>query len=115
MLITNLVAAGDPLVEVQREAQHGLAFAQKARFGYIIDIIATQLEFARTLRGLTPTFGSFDDEGFDELGMEGHFSSNSHLVFAECWLRNPLNGTQFRRIFYKFHEDAESDAHERLE
>ena len=29
-LITNLLAAGDPLVEVQREAENGLAFAQKA-------------------------------------------------------------------------------------
>ena len=28
-LITNLLAAGDPLVEVQREAEEGLAFAQK--------------------------------------------------------------------------------------
>ena len=34
-LITNLLAAGDPLREVQREAEHGLAFAQKARFGLV--------------------------------------------------------------------------------
>ena len=32
-LNTNLLAAGDPLVEVQREAENGLEFAQKARFG----------------------------------------------------------------------------------
>ena len=57
-LITNLLAAGDPLVDVQREAEHGLAFAQKARFGLVIDVIATQLGLIRTLRGLTPTFGS---------------------------------------------------------
>ena len=28
-LITNLLAAGDPLVEVQREAEHGLEFARE--------------------------------------------------------------------------------------
>ena len=38
-LNTNLLAAGDPLDEVQREAEHGLAFAQKMRFGFAIDII----------------------------------------------------------------------------
>ena len=38
-LITNFLAAGDPLAEVQREAENGLEFAQKARFGLVIDII----------------------------------------------------------------------------
>jgi hypothetical protein len=47
-----LPVAGDPLVEVQ----HGLAFARKARFDLVIDII-TQLGLVRTLHGLMPTFG----------------------------------------------------------
>ena len=84
-LNTNLLAAGDPLAEVQREAEHGLAFAQKARFGFVIDVIATQLGLIRTLRGLTPTFGSFDDEQFDERRIERRFSENPDLAFAECW------------------------------
>jgi len=29
------------------------------RFGLVIDAITTQLGLIRTLRGLTPTFGSF--------------------------------------------------------
>jgi predicted ATPase len=61
-LNTNLLAAGDPLAEAERVAEHGLAFAQKARFGFVIDTIATQLGLIRTLRGSTPRFGSFDDE-----------------------------------------------------
>ena len=36
-LITNLLAAGDPLAEVQREAETGLEFARKVRFGLVID------------------------------------------------------------------------------
>ena len=32
-LPTNLLAAGDPLTEVQREAENGLEFVQKAQFG----------------------------------------------------------------------------------
>ena len=85
MMITNLLAAGDPLVEVQREAEAGLAFAQKAQFGFVIDIIATQLGLVRTLRGLTPTFGSFGDEQFDELRTERRFSASPVLARVECW------------------------------
>jgi PAS domain S-box-containing protein len=84
-LNTNLLAAGDPLAEVEREAEQGLAFAQKMRFGLVIDAIATQLGLIRTLRGLTPTFGSFDDEHFDEPRIERRFSENPDLAFVECW------------------------------
>src|SRR5882724_340514 len=88
-LSTNLLAAGDPLVDVQREAEKGLAFAQKARFGLVIAIAATQLGLIRTLRGLTPTFGSFDDGQFDELRIERRFTRNPDLAVAECkyWIR----------------------------
>ena len=84
-LITCLLAAGDPLAEAEREAEHGLAFAQKARFGLVIDTIATQLGLIRTLRGLTPRFGSFDDEQFDERRIERRFSENPGMAFVEFW------------------------------
>ena len=88
-LNTNLLAAGDPLAEAEREAEHGLAFAQKMRFGLVIDLITSQLGLIRTLRGLTPTFGSFDEEQFDEARIERRFSANPVLVFGECfyWIR----------------------------
>jgi PAS domain S-box-containing protein len=82
-LTTNLLATGEPLVDVQREAENGLAFAQKARFRFIIDIAATQLELIRTLRGLTPTFGSFDGGQFDELRIERRFTRSPDMQ-AEC-------------------------------
>ena len=84
-LNTNLLAAGDPLVDVQREAENGLAFAQRARFAFGIDLITPQLGLIRTLRGLTPTFGCFDDTQFNEPRMERRFSENPDLAFAECW------------------------------
>ncbi|UFW51988.1 MULTISPECIES: trifunctional serine/threonine-protein kinase/ATP-binding protein/sensor histidine kinase [Bradyrhizobium] len=80
----NLFQAGDPLVEVLSEAETGLAFARKMGFGFIEDIIAAQLGLFRTLRGLTPRFGSFDDEQFDELRIEEHFAANPNLWRAEC-------------------------------
>ena len=84
-LNTNLLAAGDPLSEAEREAERGLAFAQKMRFGLVIDAITTQLGLIRTLRGLTPTFGSFDDEQFNEARIERRFSENPDLAFVEFW------------------------------
>jgi PAS domain S-box-containing protein len=84
-LNTNLLAAGDPLDEVQSEAERGLAFAQRMRFGLLIDSIAGQLGLIRTLRGLTPIFGSFDDGQFDELLLESRFCRNPDLALAEGW------------------------------
>jgi len=84
-LNTNLIATGDPLGDVQHEAENGLDFAQKARFGLVIDIITTQLRLIRTLRGLTPIFGSFDDTQFDEVQFESHLAGDPRLALPECW------------------------------
>jgi PAS domain S-box-containing protein len=84
-LVTNLLASGDRLAEVQREAEDGLAFDRKARFGLVIDIITTQIALIRMLRGLTPKFGHLDDRDFDELRMEQHLSGNPMLAETACW------------------------------
>ena len=82
-LTTNLLAVGDPLPEVQRQAEHGLAFAEKTRFRVAIDLIAIQLGLIRTLRGLTPKFGSFNDAQFDEIRIERRLAANPDLARAE--------------------------------
>jgi PAS domain S-box-containing protein len=84
-LVKNLLAAGDPLVEVQREAEDGLRFAQKVRFGLVVDHLKAQLGLIRTLRGLTTEFGSFNDDQFDELRFERYLGSNPALAELECW------------------------------
>ena len=88
-LNTYLLAAGDPLDNVQVEVEHGLAFARNMRFGFAIDSIAGQLGLIRTLRGLTPIFGRFDDGQFDELLLESRFCRNPDLALAEgsYWTR----------------------------
>jgi PAS domain S-box-containing protein len=86
-LVTNLIAAGVPLAEVQRQAENSLEFAQKVRFGLVIDNLTAQLGFIRTLRGLTPKFGSFDEPGFDELRFERHLAGNRVLAAPELRYR----------------------------
>jgi len=87
-LNTNLLAAGDPLAEVQRVAEEGLEFARTARFGLVIDIITAQLGLIRTLGGKTPKFGSFDDGQLDEIRFEHHLE-NDPAALPECfyWIR----------------------------
>jgi PAS domain S-box-containing protein len=84
-----LLFAGDPLSEMQREAERGLALAEKAQFGLLIDGMTTQLALIRMLRGLTPKFGSFDDTHLNELQFEQHLSSKPVLAIAACrhWIR----------------------------
>ena len=62
-LITICLAVGDPLAEVQMEAENGLAFAKRARFGLVIELCGGQLGLIRSLRGLTPSLGSLDHAG----------------------------------------------------
>ena len=84
-LITNLLACGEPLPDIQREAEAGLAFARKIRFGLVIDIITGQLRLILTLRGLTPAFNSCNDAHFDEARFEQHFEADPRLALPSCW------------------------------
>jgi PAS domain S-box-containing protein len=88
-LITQLLARGEPLADVQREAETGLDFARNARFGLLVDVITAQLEFVRTLRGLTPAFGHFDELGFDEEQFERRVEGEPGLAIAAFlyWIR----------------------------
>jgi PAS domain S-box-containing protein len=84
-LVTNALSAGDPLPQVQQEAENGLQFAQKVQFGLVVSQITAQLGLIRTLRGLTPRFGSFNDAGFDELRFEQGLANNPTLGEVLCW------------------------------
>jgi len=88
-LNTNLLAAGDPLADVEVDIERSLAFAQKIHFGYAIDLVSMQLGLVRTLRGLTAKFGSFDDQQFDEQQLERRLTCNPELAPAESayWIR----------------------------
>ena len=113
-LNVNLLAVGDPLSEAQREAERGLAFARQARFGLVTDIIATQRGLIRTLRGLTPAFGSFDDDQFDERLIECRYSENPDLASGECWYWIRKLQARFFAGDYASAVEASSQAQRRL-
>jgi len=82
-LITQLTAAGASLVAVQCEAENGLDFARKAKFGFGVDTINRVLGFIQTLRGLTTPFDSFDHAEFDEKDFERNL--NRHPPMSQFW------------------------------
>jgi PAS domain S-box-containing protein len=84
-LNSDLLFAGDPLPDVQREAENGLEFAEKALFGLVVDIVTTQIALIRSLRGLTPEFGCFEDGHIEEHQIEHRLSSKTTLAIAACW------------------------------
>ncbi|MDA9491962.1 AAA family ATPase [Bradyrhizobium sp. CCBAU 11361] len=88
-LITHLLAGGEPLAEIQNEAEAALEFAQKTQFWLVADVIRAQLGLIRTLRGLTPEFGCFSDAELDESRFEEHLAGDPRLAYAawRYWIR----------------------------
>jgi PAS domain S-box-containing protein len=113
-LITNYLFVGDPLPEVQSEAEKGLAFVKKAGFGLVAENCGAQLGLIRTLRGLTSTFGCFDARDYNESDTERRLASNPTLALAEFfyWTRK-LQGRFFAGN-YVTAVDASKRAHRLL-
>jgi len=84
-LNTNYLFAGDPLIDVQKQAEHGLGFVRKVGFGTLEGWILGQLSLTRSLRGLTIRFGTFDDALFRESDFERDLAGKPALSFAECF------------------------------
>jgi len=102
-LNTNYLLAGDPLIEAQEQAEHGLAYARKVGFGTLEGWILGQLGLIRSLRGLTTRLGSFDDAVFRESDLERALAGNPALAFSECWY-------YVRKLQARFHAGEYVDA-----
>lgn len=82
LLSTNVIVSGEQLGFAQREAESGLAFAQAAKFGMIIDTFAGQLGLVRALRGLTASLSSFSDDSLDEAELKRRMESDPRRAVA---------------------------------
>jgi PAS domain S-box-containing protein len=87
--ITMSLTVGTDLAEVQAEAESAVAFSGKAQLGRVSATCGAQLGLARTLRGLTATFGRLDHDGYNERETERHFASDPNLGLPEFhyWVR----------------------------
>ncbi|HUN96725.1 MAG TPA: AAA family ATPase [Bradyrhizobium sp.] len=83
--ISVLLAAGRPLHEIEEETERSFAFAQRTKFGIVIDWLTGQRQLVRCLRGSTSDLSSFDDNDFSEAEFEAHLEANPGLAMAACW------------------------------
>jgi PAS domain S-box-containing protein len=87
-LISDLLFIGEPLAEVQVQAEAGLAYARKIRFGLVVSFMSCQRALIRMLRGQTAEFGSFNDEQFDETRFEANLAApDLALARGKYWVR----------------------------
>jgi PAS domain S-box-containing protein len=84
-LVVNLLVAGEPLVEVEKEAEVAVEFCRKAAYGDYLDAANMRAAFIRNLRGLSRAFGSLDDDRYDERRIQDHFATQPHVLAIESW------------------------------
>jgi PAS domain S-box-containing protein len=82
-----LMGCGDPLEQVQREAEAGIDFTGKAKFPLVQISLIGQLRFILAMRGLTPDFGSYDGEGFREEDFEQQLTEDAGMAITTCFYR----------------------------
>jgi hypothetical protein len=65
-----------------------ISFSRKTRFGFIADVLVTQLSLVRMLRGMTKDFAFFDSADIDEARFEQDLESGA-AVTTRCmyWIR----------------------------
>ena len=88
-LVTNSLASGETLGEVEQEADNALAFARKAKFGLVVDVITGQIALIRSLRGLTSDVVSFHGNALEAEQFERHLASDPRLAkpMGCYWIR----------------------------
>jgi PAS domain S-box-containing protein len=84
-LTTYLQVSGEPLSDVEREIELGLAFARRAKFIFIINAYIGQLVTIRSLRGLPSSVVGPDGESHGEDWFEQHLMQSPHLKLPSCW------------------------------
>ena len=87
-LVSNLIFSGTSIEEMQREAEAGLAFAQDAHFGVVIDGHLAQIVLCRRLRGQPLDTVSLLEAGYDAQSVNrfarGEPSSHALAAFSFC-------------------------------
>src|SRR5439155_1245536 len=89
-------AAGSPLAAILHDADAALAFVQKIKFGMMVDVVSTNRQLIRSLRGMTREPGSFDDETFDEARFEARIADGAEA--GSNYAIRTAHGNGFRHI-----------------
>ena len=97
------LGAGDPLDDVEREAESVADFARRVQFDVCADYVATQLRLIGALRSLTPRLGFFDDESEAESRFEQEPVEMVRVAQVHAWYF-------IRKLQARFHAGEIADA-----
>lgn len=89
-LVSNMLASGEPLAEVQQEGERALAFARQVQFGLAADSFVTHLLLVRELRGREANESPFAEAAQDAHWFEDHLDrGGSRLAVARAryWIQ----------------------------
>ncbi|WP_280155833.1 ATP-binding sensor histidine kinase [Piscinibacter sp. XHJ-5] len=88
-LVSNLLVAGEPLAEVEKEAEFALEICRRSTWTQAIELASMHAAFIRNLRGVTPRFGAFADERYDEQSMQQGLANHKVMPFSAFayWVR----------------------------
>ena len=84
-MITNLLISGDPLADVQREAERALAFAARARLGVPAERFIGHLPLIRTLRGLSGAGVLAPEDTPSDSWVDRSAEMNPYLASLRCF------------------------------
>jgi PAS domain S-box-containing protein len=68
--VTDLLLRGEHLDRVWDESERGLAFARRAGFRDVVDVLVSQQRFIQSMRGRSQRVGAFAGADFDEQAFE---------------------------------------------
>jgi PAS domain S-box-containing protein len=82
-VVANIMASGEPLADVQREAYKALSFMRESRFGLAADSLVAELILIHALRGQTSDRGLFSESDGGQTGFEQRLNEGgSRLTVA---------------------------------
>jgi predicted ATPase/signal transduction histidine kinase len=83
-LMVMRLGRGDPLPELEQEADAYVAFVDRAGAPQLRDLMIFLRQFIRRLRGRTRGLDTFDDDGFDSARFRAALTPD-RLTTATCW------------------------------
>ena len=86
-LVTDLLIQGTLLADLWGESEICLDFVRKGKYLDAADVIISQQQLIRNLRGQTATFSTFNDETFDEARFEARLTEDRMTVLlSRYWI-----------------------------
>jgi predicted ATPase/signal transduction histidine kinase len=84
-IVSNRLASGHALEQVEREAEQGLELATKLQSLPMVVVLEDQLRLVRSLRGTSGAYPALSDASRDEATFEAGLATRPGMPLPDCW------------------------------